>query len=399
VQPLLDPDIPTTPEALNALRDRNPYAHAVIRPLFELHHRIMQTGDRSLVAQYFERSFGVTHDADVAIQDAIASAQHLLTHPELHGMTPPIFRNTLWPKDVLHRVPSTIADLLPVVFGKASNQADRLRTFEARRLLTLVLFCTRLQRSIASPDRSQDTLVHVRGLLEEQLLIPGKVEERILYTNHDPANADRCATARFDEQPQWGERSRDTPIAVRFFRDASGQEHPVIVRLRVKDAFGILRRMLRDHLPFPEYVLDLRGVRFICFSHEDRRALLDQLTAKFPRVATTIGDWVDRYSETAVRGLNRFSSSYFRAQKFSCEFSEHSRMWEVQVMHVHDYANLWYSLGRENWYQYHLRQLFALVFPQLFPTAIYGVSWTRRSPATRHFLSWVQNEWRKSPDT
>lgn len=394
VQPFLDIDFPTTDEDLAALGARNTFAYSVVRPLFVLHRELNGTpGEerQAKVAAFLDRFFGEP-DAEFRMQRALEQSKVLFVQG-LERYVPEAHRSKLGlaGENGVESVESLIADMFNTV---ASDEARR-RAFVARRRYYFLRFLLHLERSDASLQRSSEATRRAMEILNDRFFVPTDSGEVTLYTQHDPANEGRCLDARTELPLTWQEH-RESRVRIRTFRDLDGVERPILVQLRVKDPFAIVVRMLREELHHPEHVPDLRGIRFVCLSHEDRLACLKTLLGRFPIIGSTADDWVDLYSGTAVRQVNRFSSRYFRVLKFSAEFTE--ALWEFQIMHVHDFANLWYSSGEENWHRYRLRQLFALFFPRFFPRRHFGFRW--KKGAMKHaFTEWVLREPRTIPGT
>ena len=394
-QPFLDYAFPTNAGTVDALRERNTFAHSVIAPLFTLHERIgrNRTDDaqRAEIDAFLTRFFGTVQAGD-HMRAALTRARALL----MNGLDPyvPDDRRKvlgLLDDDALVSLDEVLRDM----FARGQSSDAVRRAFVARRRYFLARYLLHLDRSDAAIERSTMLKQQAHAALHDDFLIPATEEATVFCSNHDPANEDRCLDVRTTSQPQWTHQ-RSALVHLQQFRCLQEKTRPVLVQIRMKDPFAILIRMLRDELPHPEHVPDLRGIRFICFSHDDRRACLDALLERFPIVASTADDWVDLYAGTAVRRLNRFSSRYFRVLKFAAEFA--GALWEFQIMHAKDFTNLWYSTGEENWYRYRLRQLVALFFPRFFPRRIYGIRWGKPSTYAS-FAAWISREPRRFPIT
>ncbi len=392
VQPFLDTDLLRRDDIPDGLRERDPFAYAFFKPLAELHGAIRGTdGDprRAMLGREFlERSLDVALSDD-ELRDWLHRAQRLLPDT-LATYLPPQYRDQLWSSQ--DPPVDTMEELLTRAFARGESARTIRRTFEARRTCFLLHFLLRLRRNGIIGPEADAAQERAWAVLQESFLVPDRIEECTLYTNHDPDNEMRCLDARCSgEPPAWASR-RETSVRLRYFRDLQGVERPILVRLRAKKPFAVLLRMQRDALRSPDYVPDLRGIRFACFGHEDRLACLETILERFPLLRSTISDWVDWYSGAASRYRNRFSSRYFRAQEFSGEFA--ASKWEFQIMHVHDFVNLWYSNGEESWHRYRLRQLVHLLLPRYFPRSIYGIRWGRHHLHAA-FDAWVLQEPRK----
>lgn len=393
VQPFLEFDFPSNGVTIDDLRTKHTFAHTVYRPLLSLHESITTANDErektAKIAAFLDRFFGEAN-AESRMQDALERSESILRRG-LDRYVPPEHRSTLGLRE--DEEPGTLEGLISNMFSGQQDEEARRRAFLARRRFYLIRFLLQLDGSSAAPFLSGQAANRALELLKEVFLRPEEIRDYPLFSLHDLENAGRCLDARLSPPPT-RTGCRESRVLLRKFRDLTGQERPILCCIRLKDPFAILIRMLRDELHQPEHVPDLRGIRFVCFSHEDRIACLETLLDRCPSIESTADDWVDLYSGTAVRLVNRFSARYFRVLKFAAKCA--GSLWEFQIMHVHDFLNLWYSEGEENWHRYRLRQLFALFFPQFFPRRHFGLRW-RKDHVRRGFNEWATREPRVIP--
>ncbi|MBI2483131.1 hypothetical protein HYV74_03050 [Candidatus Uhrbacteria bacterium] len=321
-------------------------------------------------------------NAERAIGGAIGEAHTMLAQqieqwiPEEHAKT--IRRNT-----VIHEPPGSLNELLAIMMPKSDREEQRRLSFEARRLHHLAMLILRIRYGgylgASTPSfykRSLDAYSYVQDLFQKQLITQLPNERTIFanFTNVEGKNPEgRCLDVSFTPKAGW--QSITLPD-VGQFQDTCKRAIDCLIQYRVKTPFSIILHMLRDNISFPEWVEDIRGIRIACWSHDDRITCYETLAKTFPRFGFWTAGWNDRYTKTSQRALNRFSGSYFRAMKLYGEFDDQSGPWEVQIMHIRDYLNLWYSRGEENWFRYRLRQLLRLFFPVYFPTQYYQVPWS-----------------------
>lgn len=391
--PLLTPRQITDETTLKLLRDQRPFDHTIIALVQQLaqERRDHPRGASRLLHGAFPDA--VSDHLEQSIRGAILEA-HTTIQRQLMEWLPEEYVRRIHVNTELRAPPESLNELLAIVYPTTKREADFRKSFEARRLLHLAMLLFRIRHGSHHADpqgesvfgKSMSVLPRVQELFQTQFLtrLP---EDRTMYANCTVMEGNpegRCLDVSFTEKPEW----QTMQLTVSGFRDTSGQrEHDILTTYRVKTPFSIILHMLRDNIPYPEWVMDIRGIRLVVWSHEARIACFEALARHFPRLAWSTAGWNDRYSKTIQRALNRFSGSYFRAMKLYAEIDDGSGPWEFQIMHIRDYVNLWYSRGEENWYRYRLRQLLTLFFPLFFPTVLYQIPWsgdTIRSACHRH---------------
>jgi hypothetical protein len=83
---------------------------------------------------------------------------------------------------------------------------------------------------------------------------------------------------------------------------------------------------------------------------------------------------------------NAYSSQEYRARKFDVRLR--NRIFELQFMYLPMWVNEMVAHGRDNHPLYKLFQYQHRLFPDMFPTELYGLDW--RDPALRQVLRNLQ---------
>lgn len=251
--------------------------------------------------------------------------------------------------------------------------------FEGGRVLRLAQLEFEASLYGLSKESLTDKMRLFTAKLEEVFFVRQKSERFLIEADLNPSNAYRVTgdpRIRQRNQPT-GERvngyERTTfPLDVRFV-EAGGRTIPVFYDSRVKDflSLKLIRKCERD----PRALHDLCGAKFVFFSKRDLidavRALRKALV-RFP--GCVFGEASSLERSGVLDGENASSADEFRAWKFNILFL--GRYFELQFMLIGDWINEWASHGKENHDLYKLRACLKLLFPRLWPQAIYDIDWS-----------------------
>lgn len=324
--------------------------------MIERRHEFLRTaspGDRALFSQMVER-----------LQEA---------RQRLIATFAPIFEDVL---DLESRVACTLSmtELLELTRDVGRDSLHSRRRFEALSLFDQAAFLA----AIEEDDAAKNVMRDLNELIEElsQQLFRTGGEQIALWTKHDPKDHFRVeGNAKISKRPK-GRYVKRTRFFCRHLKDGGR----VMLHHRVKKAFDAWRKIQvqvaegRKNQPFN--VRDRCGLKMVVPDIEAARSLLEKLLRIFVRLNASVSEVSDNLETNGrIDHKNTRSSTRFRAIKFEAEWQH--RTFEIQIVTFRDYISAENATDEENHHLYKLRECVQVLFPLLWPSAIYQIHWKR----------------------
>ncbi len=267
--------------------------------------------------------------------------------------------------------------LMRTSMSSGTDVLARTRGFEAQRQLALAQLNYEDIRLYGPRNILKGKLKSFVDLCEEELFVPGKSEQVTVIAKLDPANAHRVSSFKVVPRNQsvGSMILRDTqivlPLDVRFVADNGGM-FPVFFDARVKEHSvikKIAKRARRSSLT------DLWAVQWVAFNEEhDLMRIIDLLRRGVVIVPGTISGEASNAQRAGVLDpMNHHSSHEYRSTKYDMTFC--NWVLELAFKYLPIFVNELVSRGRDCHRLYKLWKYLDLVFPVIFPTALYGIDW------------------------
>lgn len=277
----------------------------------------------------------------------------------------------------VHGLLADIADNSTATFAQR-KRFEALRTFDQIRML----FDIEHETPIATVRTDLQKIIK---LFEKTLFASGGIEI-FVTTTHDNERFFHVAECSFLEgHPE--DASTDGLVKKHLLhcrRLKQGgfallEHRPKVAWDTLYKIFGQKEKGNKDN---PYLVSDRRGIRFVTAN----TVCSEELARQIAMIVESHGGHVyDAKHAFQFRGaasrVNHHSSENYRMLKF--DFHLWQADFEVQILTLADYFTSRYATDAVNHELYRLNQAFDFHLPITFPTAIYGVDWTREDVRTR----------------